>query len=45
MRERERESREGGQRERGRQRIPSRLCTVGAVPNVGLEPGNPEIMP
>ena len=35
-------SREGADREG--ERIPSRLCTVSAKPNVGLEPTNCEIM-
>ena len=30
--------RRGGQRERERQRIPSRLCAVSAEPNAGLSP-------
>ena len=33
-----------GKRERGRERIPSRLCTVSTEPTVGLEPTNHEIM-
>ena len=33
------------QRERERERIPSRLCTVSLEPDVGLEPTNREIMP
>ena len=33
-----------GQRERERERIPSRLHTVGAEPNTGLELTNGEIM-
>ena len=41
-RERERESRGGAERER--QRIPSRLCTISAEPDVGLEVTNHEIM-
>ena len=37
--ERHRQRRVGnGQRERGRQRIPGRLCAVSAEPNAGLEP-------
>ena len=39
QRERERER----QRESDRERIPSRLCTVGAEPRVGLELTNGEI--
>ena len=34
----------GGQRERVRDRIPSRLPTVSAQPDVGLKPMNREIM-
>ena len=30
--------------EKGRQRIPSRLCTISAEPDVGLELRNHEIM-
>ena len=33
-----------GQKEREEERIPSRLGTVSAKPNVGLEPTNCEIM-
>ena len=33
-----------GQRERGRERIPSRLHTVSVEPDVGLELTNREIM-
>ena len=33
-----------GQRERGRERIPSRLSAVSAEPDAGLEPTNCEIM-
>ena len=33
-----------GQRERERERIPSRLCTVCTEPNVGLDLMNHEIM-
>ena len=40
----ERESREGAERERGRARIPSRLHTVSAEPDLGLELKNCEIM-
>ena len=32
------------ERERGRERIPSMLCTVSAKPNVGLDLMNGEIM-
>ena len=35
---------EEGQRERGRERIPGRLCAVSAEPNAGLELMNCEIM-
>ena len=47
--ERERERAGEGQRERvrergERERIPSRLLTVSAEPNVGLKPTNREIM-
>ena len=34
----------GAQRERGRERIPSRLQAVSTEPDVGLEPTNCEIM-
>ena len=34
----------GGGRERGRQRMPSRLCAISAEPNVGLKCTNAEIM-
>ena len=54
MREREREgerereqtcrSRGGTERERGRQRIPSRFYTVSVEPDKGLDPMNHEIM-
>ena len=33
-----------GQKERGRQRTPSRLCPVSADPDVGLDPTNHEIV-
>ena len=33
-----------GQRERERDRIPSRLCAVSAEPDMGLDPTNHEIM-
>ena len=33
-----------GQRERDRERIPSRLCAVSMEPDVGLELTNPKIM-
>ena len=39
-----REKAEEGQRERGRQRIPSRLHTVSAEPDAGLDPVNREVM-
>ena len=42
MRERERESMGGAERET--ERIPSRLCTVSAKPNMGLKLTNHEIM-
>ena len=35
----------GGERERERERIPSRLCAVSAESDVGLEFMNREIMP
>ena len=38
--ERERKSRGGAERERGRQRIPSRLCANSREPHAGLEPTN-----
>ena len=38
------ESEQGQGRERGRQRIPSRLCTASVEPDVGLELMNYEIM-
>ena len=47
---RERESKranmckQGRGRERGGERIPSRLYMVRVEPNMGLEPRNPEIM-
>ena len=41
---REIESKRGRSREKGRERIPSRLCTVIAGPDVGLELTNCEIM-
>ena len=34
-----------GQRETGRERIPSRLCTFNVEPNVGLKLMNREIRP
>ena len=43
-RERERESKWGRGREKGRERIPSRLHTVSTEPNVGLQLTNSEIM-
>ena len=33
-----------GQKEREREKIPSRFCTVSAEPNVGLKPTHCEIM-
>ena len=44
--ERERESKheQGRGRERGRQRIPSRLRALSTEPNAGLEPTNREIV-
>ena len=42
--ETERQSISGRRTERGRERIPSRLCTDSAEPNVGLELKNCEIM-
>ena len=39
-----RESRQKRDRERGRERIPSRLCAVRAEPNTGLDLMNHEIM-
>ena len=35
---------QGRGRERGRERIPSRLCAVNTEPDVGLEPTNHEIV-
>ena len=43
-REREREHEQGKSRERGTQRIWSRLCTISAKPNGELEPTDCEIM-
>ena len=43
MREREREQEWRG-RERGGERIPSRLCVVSAEPNARLELANRELM-
>ena len=40
----ERPGGEGEVRGRGRERISSRLCTVGPEPDAGLEPTNREIM-
>ena len=34
----------GAERERGRERIPARLCAVSAEPDGGLNPRNHEIM-
>ena len=42
LREKEREC-TGRDRERGRERIPSRLCAVSAEPDVGLKLANREI--
>ena len=42
LRQRANTSREGA--ERGRERIPSRLCTVNTEPDVGLEPTSREIV-
>ena len=39
----ERESEQGRHRERGRERIPSRLHAVSTEPNTGLDPTNSEI--
>ena len=44
MRERERVSKQGKGSERGRERIPSRLCPVSTEPDVGLKLMNREIM-
>ena len=41
---RERASKQVRGRERGRERISSRLCTVSVEPNVGLELTNDEII-
>ena len=41
---RERERTSGIGAERGRERIPSRLCTISTEPEVGLEPTNHKIM-
>ena len=43
-RERERKRDQERGRERGRERIPSRFCTAGTEPHVGLELTNREIM-
>ena len=43
-RETERESRGGADRERGSERIPSRLCTDSTEPDMGLEPMKSEIV-
>ena len=43
-RERERASAGEEQREKGRERIPSRLCAVSVEPEVGLDPMNCEIV-
>ena len=39
-----RESGSGAERERGRERIPSRFLAISAEPDVGLKPMNREIM-
>ena len=48
LRERERENvcaqNQGRGRERGKERLPSRLCTVSAEPDAGLELTNHEIV-
>ena len=44
VRERENVSERGAERERGRERIPSRLCAVSVDPDVGLSLTNHEIM-
>ena len=44
MRERERERERETERETERERIPSRLCTVSAKPDAGLELTNREIV-
>ena len=36
--------RERERRDRGRERIPSRLCTLGTEPDSGLDPTNCEMM-
>ena len=41
---RERESKQGRGRERGRERIPSRVLVVSTELDPGLDPMNPEIM-
>ena len=41
---REGEHKQGRERKRKRERIPSRLCTVSTEPNMGLELTNHEIM-
>ena len=43
-RERERASMSRGGTDRGRERIPSRLCTVSTEPDVGLKHMNCEIV-
>ena len=43
-RERVSKHKQGRGRDRGRERIPSRLCTVSTEPDVGLKPMNCEIM-
>ena len=44
QKERNRECKQGRGKERGRERIPSRICTVSTEPDVGLKPMNCEIM-
>ena len=42
--EREKETAGEAQRQRGRERIPSRLCSVNTEPNMGLELTKSEIL-
>ena len=44
LKERDRQQAGEGQRERGREIIPSRLCTASIEPYVELKPTNSEIM-
>ena len=44
QKERNRECKQGRGKERGRERIPSRICTVSTEPDVGLKLTNCEIM-